>query len=57
MAAGDELARAACVGAELPMATGVELAMAAGPRVMATRTELAPPAWLELEYRSCSPLP
>jgi hypothetical protein len=49
MAAGDELAGAACVGAELPMATGVELAMAAGLRVMATRTELAPPPWLELE--------
>ena len=44
-------------GAELPMATGVELAMAAlagavcvgAELAMAAGAELAPPPWLELE--------
>ena len=44
-------------GAELPMATGVKLAMAVGAELtrgratltVAARFELAPPPWLELE--------
>ena len=54
MAVGAAPAGAVCVGAELTMAAGAELAHG---RAVLARSELAPPPWLELEYRSCSPLP